>query len=281
MGKCFTRLQVIDRLKGQVEKGRLILVFGAGIGLTAKCAELGGADIICVYSTARYRMMGKPSIMAWLPYSNCNEMMLEMSHEILSVVTDTPCVAGIGAHDPAADLEGMLNTILKLGYSGITNEPFVGMYGAEFGDQLEKAGIGFSREVELIRMAREKDIFTLAWAFTPDEARVMAEAGADVIGAMIGVTSGGLTGAGETMTLEAAAEQVRRICAAAREVNPDVMVVTHGGPIKDVPSAAFSVTKTGAVGYVAGSSGERIPTEKAVIELAKEFKRVEVKRQIE
>lgn len=269
---------MLDRLNEQVKNKRLILIFGAGIGLTAKCAELGGADIICVYSTAKYRMMGKPSIMAWLPYSNCNELMLEMSREIIPIVKDTPCVAGIGVHDPSVDLEEILDTVLKLGYSGITNEPFVGMYGAEFGKQLEKAGIGFSREVELIRMAREKDIFTLAWAFDPDEARAMAEAGADVIGAMIGVTSGGLTGAGEEVSLEGAAEQIRRICTAVREVNPDGMVVTHGGPIKDVYSAAFSVTNTGAVGYVAGSSGERIPTEKAVTELAKEYKRVEVKR---
>jgi len=274
VAKSFTREQVLKRLEEQVKNNRMILIFGAGIGLTAKCAELGGADIICVYSTAKYRMMGKPSIMAWLPYSNCNELMLEMSEEILPVVKDTPCVAGIGAHDPGLDLEEMLEIVLGLGYSGVTNEPFVGMYGSEFGEQLEKAGMGFSKEVELIELARKKDIFTLAWAFAPEEARIMAEAGADVIGAMIGVTSGGLTGAGETMTLERAVEGIQAICAAAKKVNPQVMVVTHGGPIKDVQSAGYSVKNTDAVGYVAGSSGERIPTEKAIIELTKKYKEV-------
>ncbi|HBT20850.1 MAG TPA: hypothetical protein DEA47_05775 [Peptococcaceae bacterium] len=276
MAKRFTRNEVIDRLLEQVNNNRMILVFGAGIGLTAKCAELGGADIICVYSTAKYRMMGKPSLMAWLPYSNCNELMLEMSKEILPVVKNTPCVAGIGAHDPTLDLDKMIDLVLELGYSGVTNEPFVGMYGSEFAAQLEKAGIGFSREVELIRRASRIGIFTLAWAFNAEEAEVMAEAGADVIGAMIGVTTGGLTGAGETVSLEKAVEEIQAVCDAAKRVNPNVLVVTHGGPIKDVESAEYSVRNTDAVGYVAGSSGERIPTEKAVIELTKKYKEVEL-----
>ena len=277
MAKKFTRDEVIKRLLEQVDKNRMILIFGAGIGLTAKCAELGGADIICVYSTAKYRMMGKPSLMAWLPYTNCNELMLKMSEEILPVVKDTPCVAGIGAHDPGLDLEEMLDIVLGLGYSGVTNEPFVGMYGNEFAAQLEKAGMGFSREVELIERASRRNIFTLAWAFNAEEAKIMAQAGADVIGAMVGVTAGGLTGAGEALSLEKAVEEIQAVCDAAKRVNPNVLVVTHGGPIKDVQSAEYSVRNTDAVGYVAGSSGERIPTEKAVIELTKKYKEVELK----
>jgi len=277
VAKKFTRDEVIKRLLEQVDKNRMILIFGAGIGLTAKCAELGGADIICVYSTAKYRMMGKPSLMAWLPYTNCNELMLKMSEEILPVVKDTPCVAGIGAHDPGLDLEEMLDIVLGLGYSGVTNEPFVGMYGNEFAAQLEKAGMGFSREVELIERASRRNIFTLAWAFNAEEAKIMAQAGADVIGAMVGVTAGGLTGAGEALSLEKAVEEIQAVCDAAKRVNPNVLVVTHGGPIKDVQSAEYSVRNTDAVGYVAGSSGERIPTEKAVIELTKKYKEVELK----
>ena len=276
MAKRFTRSQILERLKQQIEKDKPVLIFGAGTGLTAKCAEVGGADIICVYSTAKYRMMGEPSLMAWLPYSNANEHVLEMAEEILPVVKDVPCIAGVGAHDPSLDIERFIDKILDIGFSGVTNEPFVGMYGREFGKLLEKAGLGFSKEVKLIETAHKKGVFTIAWAFTPEEAKTMAKAGADIIGAIIGVTTGGLTGADKSVTLKEATEEVREICKAARKINPDIMVVTHGGPFKDVETAEYSIVNSNAVGYVAGSSGERIPTEKAVIELTKRYKEMKL-----
>lgn len=274
MAKSFTRRQVLERLRKESDAGRPLLMFGAGTGLTARCAELGGADIIAVYSTAHYRMQAQPSLLAWLPYENANELVIRMAKEILPAVKETPCIAGVGAHDPRLDMGAFIDRLLGMGFSGITNEPFVGIYGSEFAAQLEAAGLGFSREVELIKTAHEKDVFTVAWAFTPDEGRVMAAAGADVIGAIVGVTAGGLTGAKKAQTLEEAAHQVREISRAAREVNPDIIVLTHGGPFKDVETAEYSLLHTDAAGYASGSSGERMPTETAVTEITRRYKRM-------
>ncbi len=276
MAQKYTREQIMERLHGQIKSGRPLLMFGAGTGLTAKCAEKGGADIIGVYSTAIYRMRGLPSLLAWMPYSNANEHLLNMAGEILPIVKTTPCIAGIGAHDPALDLDDFLDTVMKAGFSGVTNEPFVGLYGKYFAEQLESAGLGFSCEVELIRRARAKNIFTVAWAMSPQEARQMAEAGADVIGAMIGVTTGGMSGASEVISLDEAVAEVRAMIDAARSVNPDALVLTHGGPFADVATAQYSIQHTDAVGYASGSSGERIPTEEAVVGITRQYKAMQL-----
>ncbi|NPV92704.1 MAG: phosphoenolpyruvate hydrolase family protein [Firmicutes bacterium] len=277
MTRKYTRKQVTERLRAQIEKGRPLLMFGAGIGLTAKCAEQGGADLIGIYSTGKLRMMGLPSLMAWLPYGDANHHLLEMAHDMLPIVKDTPCIAGIGAHDPLLDVGALLDKVMEMGFAGITNEPFVGLYGSWFAEQLEAAGIGFSREVDLIAAAHARDIFTVAWVFTPEEARAMAKAGADVIGAMIGVTVGGMSGASQSMGLEEATRQVKSILEAAREVNPGVIVLTHGGPFKDVETAEYSIIHSGADGYAAGSSGERLPTESSVVALTKKYKEMRLR----
>lgn len=274
MAKRYDRAEVVERLRSQVQAGKSILMFGAGIGLTARCAELGGADLIGIYTTAFYRMQGKPSLLAWLPYSDANAHVAEKAEEILPVVKETPCIVGIGAHDPNRNLESFMEKMLGMGFSGVTNEPFVGLYGPVFAAQLEAAGIGFSREVDLIALAHRKNIFAVAWAFTPDEARRMAEAGADVVGAIVGVTAGGLTGAKKTMSLEEATEQVRAMCLAAKQVKPDIMVLTHGGPFKNPETAEYSIKHSDAIGYAAGSSGERMPTEQGVIETTKGYKKI-------
>jgi len=276
MAKRYSRSQVVERLCSQVKAEKSILMFGAGIGLTARCAELGGADLIGIYSTAFYRMQGKPSLLAWLPYSDANAHVAEKAEEILPVVKETPCIVGIGAHDPNRNLEVFMDEMLAMGFSGVTNEPFVGLYGPEFATQLEAAGIGFSREVDLIALANRKDVFSVAWAFTPDEAQQMADAGADVVGAIVGVTAGGLTGAKKTLSLEEATEQVQAMCVAAKQVRPDIMVLTHGGPFKDPETAEYSIKHSDAVGYAAGSSGERMPTEQGVIETTKSYKKIAV-----
>lgn len=276
MAQKYSREQVLERLHGQIKAGHPLLMFGAGTGLTAKCAEKGGADLIGVYSTAIYRMRGLPSLLAWLPYSNANEHLLNMAREILPIVQTTPCIAGIGAHDPALDLDEFLDTVVQAGFSGVTNEPFVGLYGQYFADQLERAGLGFSREVELIRRARAKGIFTVAWAMSPDEAYKMAQAGADVIGAMIGVTTGGMSGASEVISLEEAVQDVRDMIAAARQADPRALVLTHGGPFADVATAQYSIQHTEAVGYASGSSGERIPTEEAVTGITRQYKAMQL-----
>jgi predicted TIM-barrel enzyme len=267
-----SREDILSRLHGQIREKRPILLFGAGTGLTAKSAEQGGADIIAVYSTAVYRMQGLPSLLAFLPYSDANEHVRRMAAHILPAVSDTPCIAGVGAHDPAIDLASFMEELLRAGFSGFTNEPFAGIYGPEFAEQLESAGIGFSREVELIRRAREMDALSVAWVFTAEESLRMAEAGADIIGAHVGVTAGGITGAKKTMTLEEAASAVQSMCETAKSVNPDVLVLTHGGPFKDPETAQFSITHSDAVGYAAGSSGERMPTERAIADITDQYK---------
>ncbi|MGI6070483.1 MAG: phosphoenolpyruvate hydrolase family protein [Blautia sp.] len=268
----FTRQEIIGRLERQVEEKSPILMFGAGTGLTAKCAEKGGADLIGVYSTAIYRMRGQPSILAWLPYGDANAHLEQMAGEILPVVKSTPCIAGVGAHDPGLDFEQLFDALWKKGFSGINNEPFCGLYGSYFAEQLERAGLGFSREVELIECARRENLFTVAWVMSPEEAARMAQAGADVIGAMIGVTAGGMSGEKKVLSVEEASEQVQVMARAALEENPRVMVLTHGGPFADVETARYSIIHTDAVGYASGSSGERIPTEKAVVEITRQFK---------
>lgn len=273
MAKPFNRKDVLERLQNEFQAGNPLLMFGAGTGLTARCAELGGADLIAIYSTAHYRMMAQPSLLAWLPYENANELVVRMAKEILPAVKETPCIAGIGAHDPRLDINTFVEQLLQMGFSGITNEPFVGIYGQEFAAQLESAGLGFSKEVELIKTCHEKDVFTVAWAFTPDEGQAMAKAGADVIGAIVGVTAGGLTGTTKAQTLEKAAHQIEEIYQAAKEVNPEIIVLTHGGPLKDVETAEYSLIHTSAAGYASGSSGERIPTETAVTEIARQYKK--------
>lgn len=269
-------MEVLDRLDRQIEAQKPLLMFGAGIGLTAKCAELGGADLIAVYSTAIYRMMGQHTLMAFLPYSNANEHVAKMAGEILPAVKETPCIVGVGAHDPRLNQEMFLDEMMALGFSGVTNEPFAGIYGPEFAAQLESAGLGFSREAEMIALAHSKGIFTYGWAFTPQEARKMAEAGADVVGALVGVTAGGLSGSKDSLTLEKATTAVQAMYLAAREVNPDVIIFTHGGPFKDPETAEYSILHSGAVGYAAGSSGERLPTENAIIEVTKSYKRMKL-----
>lgn len=272
MSVQYLRNEVVARLKEQSDRGHALLMFGAGTGLTAKCADLGGADLVAVYSTAKYRMMGLPTLLAWMPYDDCNDRVREMALEIIPVVKTAPCIAGVGAHNPAVNLEQIIDEMLILGFSGITNEPFAGLYGSQFARQLEEAGIGFSREVELIKTAHQMDVFTVAWAFNETEARIMAEAGADVIGAIVGVTSGGLTGAKEVMTLDAATAEVQKMCVAARSVNPMALVLTHGGPFADVNTAQYSIVNSDADGYASGSSGERMPTENAVIAITREYK---------
>lgn len=274
MAKRYTREDIIDRLWKQVDKGKAILMFGAGSGLTAKCADIGGADLIAVYSTAKYRMMGLPTLLAWMPYSNANEHVVQMAKEILPVVKEAPCIAGIGAHDPAVNIPAIIDHFVDIGFSGVTNEPFAGLYGPEFAQQLEAAGIGFAREVRLIEEAHRKNIFTVAWAFNPAEAEIMAKAGADVVGAIVGVTTGGLTGAKESLALQAATKQVEGVCKAVYSINPDIFVLTHGGPIKDVSSADYSIRNSSAKGYASGSSGERVPTEEAVIKITREYREI-------
>lgn len=268
---------ILDRFRNKISKNESLLMFGAGTGLTARCAEEGGADIIGVYSTAIFRMKGLPSLLAWLPYSNANDHLINMAKEILPVIKETPCIAGVGAHDLTLDFDTFIDELAGMGFSGINNEPFCSLYGEFFKAQLDDAGLGFNREVELIKKANEKNMLTVAWVMTAEESEQMANAGADIIGTMIGVTAGGNIGAKKVMSMDESVDKVIEMMEAAKKVNADTIFLTHGGPFKDIETARESIVRTGAHGYASGSSGERIPTEQAILNIVKGYKEIKLK----
>ncbi|MCC6801663.1 MAG: phosphoenolpyruvate hydrolase family protein [Anaerolineae bacterium] len=262
----------IEQLRKNVS-GRLpVVVAGVGSGLTAKGAVAGGADVLAVYNTAVYRVLGLPTALAFLPYDDANALTFETAPQVLAQAGSTPVVLGLGAHDPRQPIEQMLDRVQALGAAGVTNEPFIGLYSDEIQAQLSAAGLGFAREVALIRAAADRGLLTLGWAFTPDEARTMAEAGATIVGAMIGVTAGGSAGGTALTPLDEAVEKVRGMVQAAKAVRLDCLVLGHGGSLNDAASVAVALERTGMDGYVTGSTGERVPVEKAVAEAIRGFK---------
>lgn len=268
----FTRAEIRERLLARVEQGRPIILGGAGIGLVAKAAERGGIDLIMVYNTGPFRMAGHGSLAGYLAYGDSNAMTLELGREILNAVTETPVIGGIGAADPFRDCSGLLDEMLAMGFSGITNVPTAGLYDGAFRRHIDATNLGYPREVDLIRMCRERDIFTLAYAFSPDEARTMAEAGADIVGAHVGLTSGGWIGAEAALDLEAACSATQAMVEAARAGRSDVLVVAHGGPFEDPPSVRRVFETTDVVGYLGASSIERLPVERAVSRVVQELR---------
>lgn len=268
MARVFSREEILKRLQAQVNSARGILIFGAGSGLSAKCADEAGADIIAIYSTAILRMKGIPSLISSLPYDDANRITLETAREILPLLKDTPVICGLGAHDPRIDMERMLEQVCSMGFSGVANEPFAGSYGGKFADILERAGLGFSKEVQMIKAAREAGLFTIAWCVNAKEAAVMAGAGADIVGAMV------MGDCDSEESFEAALNLIREMCAAAKAVRKDIMVITHGGPFMDFETASRSVRLTPACGYAAGSSGERISTQNAITKAVAEYKSI-------
>lgn len=268
---------VTMRLRAALKEGYPIIVAGVGSGLTAKGAAAGGADILAVYNTAVYRIRGVPTALAFLPYDDANALTLAAAPEVIGAAADVPVLLGFGAHDPRVPLEGLLDQAQKLGAAGVTNEPFCGIYSDDLRKQLEAAGLGFSREVEMIRRAVDRGLLALGWAFNPDEARQMAEAGAQLVGAMIGVTAGGAAGGAALTPVDEAIERVAAMTAAAKAANPEVLVLGHGGPFNDPASVSLMLSRTEAAGYVTGSTGERIPVEISVAGAIREFKQTRLK----
>ena len=266
--------EVVKRLKDSVHQGNPIVVAGVGSGLTAKGAAGGGVDLLAVYNTAVYRIRGVPTALAFLPYDDANALTLATAPEVIAAVPNVPVLLGFGAHDPRHSITSLLDQAQTLGASGVTNEPFSGIYSDDLRMQLESAGIGFSREIELIRSAVKRGMFALGWACSPDEARRMAETGAQVVGAMVGVTAGGAAGGAAVTSMEAALDKVNAIADAAHEIRKDVFVLGHGGPFSDVRSVSLLLEHTSAVGYVTGSTGERLPVEKGVAQAIQGFKQI-------
>ena len=272
-----TREQALERLRRQVGDGRPIVGAGAGTGLSAKCAEAGGADLIIIYNSGRYRMAGRGSLAGLLPYGDANAIVMEMAGEVLPVVESTPVLAGVCGTDPFRLMPVFLRELKEAGFTGIQNFPTVGLIDGTFRQNLEETGMSYALEVEVVRAARELDLLTCPYIFTPDDARAMAEAGADVLVPHMGLTTGGTIGAETVRTLDESVELVQAMHDAAVEIAPDVLVLCHGGPIAEPDDAAYVLEHTrGVVGFFGASSMERLPVETALTETVRRFKAIPI-----
>ncbi len=272
-----TRAEALKRLRAQVQDGRPIIGAGAGTGLSAKCAEAGGADLIIIYNSGRYRMAGRGSLAGLLPYGDANAIVVEMAGEVLPIVRSTPVLAGVCGTDPFRLMPAFLKELKEMGFTGVQNFPTVGLFDGTFRQNLEETGMGYDLEVEAVRAASELDLLTCPYAFTPEEARAMAAAGADVLVPHMGLTTGGAIGAETARTLDESVELIQAMRDAAVEVSPDILVLCHGGPIAEPEDAAYVLERTeGVVGFFGASSMERLPTEVAMTETMRRFKGIPV-----
>lgn len=271
MARRYLAGEVVERLRREVEAGRPLFVPNCGSGLTARLQEQGGADLICISATSWWRLRGQGSLAALVPSSDVNAIVFELAPEVLANVAETPVLSLAGAFDPLLPHGEHLERLWDRGISGVNPLP-AGLYGEELGAQLEAIGIGWSREVELVTEAARREMFALAYAFTPVQARALAEAGAHAIASHVGTTVGGQRGATSRLTLEEAAARSEEIFAAAREVAPDVLVLAHGGPIEGPDEVAYVLERTSAQGFIGGSAAERVPIERAVVAATREFK---------
>ncbi|MHC5034877.1 MAG: phosphoenolpyruvate hydrolase family protein [Planctomycetota bacterium] len=272
---AFTRQEVLAKLRKQIDAGVPIIGAGAGTGISAKFEEAGGADLIIIYNSGRFRMAGRGSLAGLMPYGDANAIVMEMAGEVLTVVKDTPVLAGVCATDPMRRMEVFLKQVREIGFSGVQNFPTVGLCDGMFRRNLEETGMGYDLEVDMVRLAREMDLFTTPYAFDVEEARKMAEAGADVVVAHMGLTTKGAIGATSALSLEEAPAKVQGICDAAKAVNPEVIVLCHGGPISMPEDAEYVLQRTeGVHGFYGASSMERLPTEIAIEDQMKKFKAI-------
>lgn len=267
--------EALARLRRTIADGGVIMGAGAGTGLSAKCAEAGGADLIIIYNSGRYRMAGRGSLAGCMPYGDANAIVVEMAGEVLPIVRETPVLAGVCGTDPFRLMPVFLEEIKRIGFSGVQNFPTVGLCDGQFRQNLEETGMGFGLEVEMIRAAHEAGLLCTPYVFDADQARAMAGAGADVVVAHMGLTTKGQIGATTALTLEAAAVRVQEIRDAAVSVKPDIIVLCHGGPIAEPDDAQYVLEHTtGVAGFFGASSMERLPTEVAITENMRRFKRI-------
>lgn len=274
-----TRAQCLERLRAQVTAGKPILGGGAGIGLSAKCAEAGGIDLIIIYNSGRFRMAGRGSLSGMMPYGDANQIVLDMAREVLPIVQDTPVLAGVCGTDPFRIMKLFLRDIQAVGFSGVQNFPTVGLIDGIYRQNLEETGMGYGLEIDLIRTASELGLLTCPYVFDEDQAKAMARAGADVLIPHMGLTTKGMIGAQTALTLEQAAKRVQSLCDAAKRVKPDILVLCHGGPIAEPEDAQYVLEHTkGVVGFFGASSIERLPTEQAITGCVKRFKEMRLTR---
>jgi len=272
---AFTRSQILHRLHTLMDSGIPIVGGGAGTGISAKFEEAGGIDLIIIYNSGRYRMAGRGSLSGLMPYGDANQVVMDMAREVLTVVKDTPVLAGVCATDPFRDMGWFLGQVMDIGFSGIQNFPTVGLVDGTLRANLEETEMGYDKEVDMVRLAREKDIFTTPYCFNTTEAEQMADAGADIVVAHMGLTTKGSIGAHTALTLDDSVERVQAIADAARGVRDDVIILCHGGPIAMPEDAEYVLHRTKNVhGFYGASSMERLPVETALTEQVRSFKAI-------
>ena len=274
----FTRDECLQRLRAQVAAGKPVIGGGAGTGISAKCAEAGGIDLLIIYNSGRFRMAGRGSLSGMMPYGDANQIVMDMAREVLPVVQRTPVLAGVCGTDPFRVMKRFLREVQAVGFSGVQNFPTVGLIDGTFRQGLEETEMGYSLEVDMIREASQLGLLTCPYVFNDDEAVAMAKAGADVLIPHMGLTTKGSIGAKSALTLEEAARRVQAMHDAARKVRADILVLCHGGPISEPGDAQYILDHTqGIVGFFGASSIERLPTEMAITGCVRRFKGMELK----
>ena len=270
-----TRKSILARFREKISQGLPIVGGGAGTGISAKCEEAGGIDLIVIYNSGRYRMAGRGSLSGLMPYGNANQIVKEMAYEVITAVTDTPVLAGVCGTDPFMIRDHFLKELKELGFAGIQNFPTVGLIDGTFRANLEETGMGFALEVDCIAAAHELDLLTTPYAFDGSQAKALTEAGADIIVAHMGLTTSGSIGAKTALTLEDCLPKIREIAESARAVRDDVIVLCHGGPIAMPDDAQFVLQNLDLVdGFYGASSMERLPTEVALREQVERFTQI-------
>ncbi len=267
-----SRTSILERLRKKIAEGLPLIGGGAGTGISAKCEEAGGIDLIVIYNSGRYRMAGRGSLSGVLAYGNANEIVKEMAYEVITAVTHTPVLAGVNGTDPFMLRDHFLRELRDLGFAGIQNFPTVGLIDGLFRANLEETGMGYHLEVEMIAAAREMDMLTTPYAFNVEEGQLMTEAGADIVVAHMGLTTKGTIGAHTAKTLDDCVEEVKAICNACKSIRGDVITLCHGGPIAEPEDASYILERVPEVdGFYGASSMERLPTEVAITEQIKRF----------
>lgn len=274
------RQELLAKLTAMAARGEPIVGGGAGTGLSAKCEEAGGIDLIVIYNSGRFRMAGRGSLAGLLAYGNANDIVVEMADEVLPVVRHTPVLAGVNATDPFLDTERFLRKLADLGFSGVQNFPTVGLIDGIFRANLEETGMGYAHEVDMIAAARRAELFTTPYVFSADDARAMTEAGADVLVCHLGLTTGGSIGAATAKTLDDCVAAIDEWAGAAREIRDGVLVLCHGGPIATPADASYVLARTEFChGFYGASSMERLPVEQALTARTREFKELSITKE--
>lgn len=267
-----SRAQILERLRAKVAAGQPIVGGGAGTGLSAKMSEAGGIDLLVIYNSGRFRMGGRGSLSGMMPYGDANAIVMDMAREVLPVVDRTPVLAGVCGTDPFRVMKLFLRDVAAAGFAGVQNFPTVGLIDGRFRQNLEETDMGFGPEVDMIRLAHEMDLLTTPYAFNVEEAEAMTSAGADILIPHMGLTTKGTIGATSALTLEESARLIQAMHDAAKRINPDILVLCHGGPIAEPADAQYILDHTeGIVGFYGASSMERLPVEPAIANRVREF----------